>query len=67
MSQATTVEFSQEQHDRLAAEAGAMGLTIPAYIEFLANGRQRLHDGQFVDAARFMMSKHDASLRKLAR
>ncbi len=66
MSQATTVEFSKEQHDRLAAEAGAMGLTIPAYVEFLANSRHRLHDGQFVDATRYVFKNYPETLKKLA-
>ena len=66
MSHATTVEFSQQQYDDLAAKAKAVGLTIPAYIEFLDRCRSENHDAHFIDAARYVFKNYPATLKSLA-
>ena len=43
-----------------------MGLTLTAYITFLEQCRLGRLDAKAQDAARFMFSKHNESLRKLA-
>lgn len=66
MSQTRTIEVSGEQADRLEAEAKAMGLTVPAYIEFLQNCQRRQHDPKFVDAAKYVFKNYPQTLKKLA-
>jgi hypothetical protein len=61
-----TIEFPVEQARRLEEEAKSMGLTLPAYITFLEQCRHGRLDAKAQDAARFMFSKHEQSLRKLS-
>ncbi len=66
MSPTRPIEFPTDQADRLEAEAKAMGMNIPAYIEFLKNCQQRQHDDKFVDAAKFAFKNYPQTLKKLA-
>jgi hypothetical protein len=52
--------------ERFERDAHAMGLDLPAYLAFLEQCRLGRLDPQAQDAARFIMSKHGESLRKLA-
>ena len=64
MSQTRPIEFPTEQADRL--EAKAMGLPVPAYVEFLKNCHQQQHDAKFVDAAKYIFKNYQKTLKKLA-
>ncbi len=66
MSPTRPIEFPTEQADRLEAEAKAMGLPVPAYIEFLKNCHRRQHDAKFVDAAKYVFKNYPQTLKKLA-
>jgi hypothetical protein len=55
-----------DQANRLDAEAKAMGLPVPAYVEFLRNCQQRSHDPHFKDATRYVFKKYPETLKKLA-
>lgn len=66
MSGTRVIEVPDDQADRLEAEAKAMGLTVPAYIEFLQNCQRRQHDPKFVDAAKFVFNNYPQTLKKLA-
>ncbi len=43
-----------------------MGLTVPAYVEFLKNSQQPGHDAKFADAAGYVFKKFPQTLKKLA-
>ncbi len=66
MSQTRTFEVPGEQADRLEAEAKAMGLTVPAYIEFLQNCQRRQHDSKFADATKYLFKNYPQTMKKLA-
>jgi hypothetical protein len=66
MNTTRPIEFPVEQADRLEAEAKAMGLPVPAYVEFLKNCHRRKHDGQFADAAKYVFKNFPQTLKKLA-
>lgn len=66
MTPTRPIEFPVEQADRLEAEATAMGLPVPAYIEFLKNCYKRQHDQQFVNAAKHVFKNYPQTLKKLA-
>jgi hypothetical protein len=66
MSQTRTIEFPSDQADRLEAEARAMGLSVPAYVEFLKNCTERQHDAKFMDAAKYVFKNFPETLKKLA-
>lgn len=66
MSQTRPIELPTDQADRLEAEAKAMGVTVPAYIEFLRNCHQRSHDAKFMDAAKYVFKNCPETLKKLA-
>ncbi|MDQ7012627.1 MAG: hypothetical protein Q9O74_01870 [Planctomycetota bacterium] len=52
--------------ERFERDAEAMGLELLAYLAFLEQCRLGRLDPKAQDAARFMVSKHGESLRKLA-
>lgn len=66
MSATRPIEFPVEQADRLEADAKAMGLTVPAYIEFLKDCQRKQHDAKFVDAAKYVFKNYPQTLKKLA-
>ena len=66
MSSTRPIEFPVEQADRLEAEAKAMGLPVPAYVEFLKGCNQNKLDPQFVDAAKYVFKNFPQTLKKLA-
>jgi hypothetical protein len=67
MSTATTqVNLPADLVERLRAKASEHGLELGAYLVYLEQRESRLTDPKAQDAARFMFSKHGASLRKLA-
>lgn len=61
-----TIEVSSEFYETLEAEAKAMGLTVPAYVQFLEKTRVRGHDAAFVDAAKHVFANYPQTLKKLA-
>lgn len=60
------IEFPTDQADRLEAEAKAMGLSVPAYIEYLKNAAARNHDQRFKDAVGYVFKNYPGTLKKLA-
>ncbi len=60
------IEFPGDQADRLEAEAKRMGLSVPAYVEFLRNSRDRNLDARFKDAAGYVFKKYPETMKKLA-
>ncbi|HVU62454.1 MAG TPA: hypothetical protein VHC70_00650 [Phycisphaerales bacterium] len=66
MSDTRSIQFPADQADQLEAAAKAMGLTVPAYVEFLANCQRRQHDAKFVDAAKYVFKNYPQTLKKLA-
>jgi branched-subunit amino acid aminotransferase/4-amino-4-deoxychorismate lyase len=60
------ITLPAEQAERLQRDATAMGLSLPAYLTFLEQCKSGKLDAKAQDAARFMLSKHGDSLRKLA-
>lgn len=66
MSQTRHIEFPVEQAAQLEAAAKAMGMTVPAYVEFLKNCRERGHDAKFAEAAGYVFKKYPQTLKKLA-
>ena len=46
--------------------AKKMGLSVPAYLAFIARVGVRQHDAEFVSAAKYVFSKFPNALRKLA-
>lgn len=66
MNPTRPIEFPAEQADRLEADAKAMGLTVPVYVEFLKNCQRRQHDSKFVDAAKHVFKNYPETLKKLA-
>ncbi len=66
MSQTRPIQFPVEQAAQLEAAAKAMGLTVPAYVEFLKNSQQPGHDAKFADAAGYVFKKYPKTLKKLA-
>lgn len=66
MIKMTQINVPSEQAERLEVGAKAMGLTIPAYIEFLEQCRLGRLDPAAQSAARFAFSTQAESLRKLA-
>lgn len=65
MSVMRVFEFPQDQGDRLEREAREMGLSVPAYVDFLRNCRARKHDAEFIDAAGAVFKDYPETLRKL--
>lgn len=55
-----------EMAERFERDAQAMGLDLLAYLAFLEQCRLGRLDAKAQDAAKFMISKHGESLRKLA-
>jgi hypothetical protein len=66
MSTHTQVTLPTDLVERLAREAKAMGMDLPAYLAYLENCRAGRLDPKAQDATRFMFSRHSESLRKLA-
>ena len=66
MSSMRTIEVSSEFYETLETEAKAMGLTVPAYVQFLEKSRVRGHDATFADAAKHVFSSYPQTLKKLA-
>lgn len=68
MSQVPTIQvpFPKDQFDRLEAEAKAMGLTVPAYINFVIEARKKGADAAFQDAAKYVFKSYPQTLKKLA-
>ncbi len=66
MSQTRAIQFPLDQADRLEAEAKAMGVPVPAYVEFLRECQQKQHDGAFKDAAKYVFKNYPQTLRTLA-
>jgi hypothetical protein len=60
------IELPKELADRLETEAKAMGLTLPAYVEFLEACQKHKLDAKFVDAARYVFKNYPKTLKKLA-
>jgi hypothetical protein len=52
--------------EELEAQAAKFGLSVPAYIAFLARVETRKHDARFVEAARFVFSRYRETLKALA-
>lgn len=61
-----TWTIPEDMAERFERDAQAMGLDLPAYLAFLEQCRLGRLNPKAQDAARFMMSKHGESLRKLA-
>jgi hypothetical protein len=63
----TQVTLPLELAERLERDAAAKGLDLPAYLRYLVDdGRTGPPDAKAQDAARFLLSKQHASLKKLA-
>ncbi len=66
MPETKTITLPADQVARLEADAKTMGLGLPAYLAFLEQCRSGRLDAKARDAARFVFSTQDQSLRKLA-
>lgn len=66
MSPQTTVQLPADLVQRLQQAGHEAGMDLPAYVLFLEQCRRGVLDAKAQDAVRFMLSKHGASLRKLA-
>lgn len=62
----TSIEMQTSLVKELEPLAKRMGLSVPAYLAFLARVGVRQHDPEFVNAARYVFSKFPNALRKLA-
>lgn len=60
------LDFPADQADRIEAAAKEMGLSVPAYVEFLTNCAKRQHDAKFMDAAKYVFKNYPETLKKLA-
>jgi hypothetical protein len=52
--------------DRLEADAKAMGMTVPAYVQFLEGVQKHQLDAKFIDATRYVFQNYPQTLKKLA-
>ncbi|MGD9688295.1 MAG: hypothetical protein AB7K52_05010 [Phycisphaerales bacterium] len=62
----TMLQLPTDLAARLNTAASAMGVDLATYLIFLEQCRAGRLDHTAQDATRFMLAKHDASLRKLA-
>ena len=62
----TQIELPTDLVEELTARASQAGLTLKAYIAFLARIEIRKHDAQFVQAAQSLFKTYPEALRKLA-
>jgi hypothetical protein len=52
--------------ERLENEAKSMGLDVPSYLLFLQRAKERGHKSDFMSGMKFVFSKYEDTLRKLA-
>ncbi len=64
--QETQVTLPTDLVKQLEAQAKAHGLGLVAYLKFVTRIKDRQHDAEFNDAAKFAFSKYPNTLRKLA-
>lgn len=60
------IPFPKDLLAKLEPQAKRIGLTVPEYLALLARVETSGLDARAQDAARFVLTKHAASLRKLA-
>ena len=66
VANSTDIPFSNELLAELEPIAKKHGMTVPAYIAFLARAKVRGHDPEFVRAAKATFLKYPGALRKLS-
>ena len=62
----TTFTLPAETAEQLADGARRMGMSVEAFIGYLANTVTRKHDAQFGAAVRNLYTKYPETLRKLS-
>ncbi len=66
VAKVTQVSLPTDMVERLQAAAKSMGMDLATYLAFLEQCRANRLDPKMQDAAKFMLSNHAESLRKLA-
>lgn len=66
MKPTRSIELPVDLIERLETDAKGMGLTLPAYVEFIRRCSRHQHNAAFVDAARYVFKNFPKSMKKLA-